>query len=62
MFRCVECKHEGPTFCIELSGLDSGSLTYKAKCPQCGGQLVNVVGTVKTQDLRITEAEYLKGS
>lgn len=61
MFTCVNCNYEAKTFKLVVGDLYSGRFTYMAKCPKCGSQLVNVTGTIKEDDLRITEEEELSG-
>lgn len=54
MFKCISCGFTGDTFSAEVSHIDHGSYSYRAKCPKCGGTLVNAYGPAKEQDLRIS--------
>ncbi len=53
MFKCVTCGYQGTEFLAEVVGLEHGSFTYRAKCPNCRSHMVNVPPGFKEARLRI---------
>lgn len=53
-FRCVNCEYAGNSFGAEVVEISRGVFHYRAKCPACGDWKINVIGSVKEEDLRIS--------
>ena len=53
MFNCVDCGYIAKVFNGKVAGIDKGSFTYKAICPKCGSEKVNVLPGTKEKAIRI---------
>ena len=53
MLKCVDCNYEGEVFKGKVAGRKQGSFTYKAICPKCSSEKVNVLPGSKEKDIKI---------
>lgn len=60
-FKCVKCSYQNKTFNAEITGVSHGAFTYMAKCPKCGSRMVNIVGQVPADKVRLSILEPERG-
>lgn len=56
MMQCVDCGFMENKFDLKVSGIDSGSFIYVAKCPTCGSTKVKHLPGTKESDLTICDS------
>jgi len=61
MFHCVDCDYKDRIFHVKVVELDQNSWTYKAICPECASEKVNVLPGPHEEDIRIVDVSFLKG-